>query len=253
MIVKVQVSVFLLTLGGVNDEKMELLSTEVTKTTSLAIVAADESIRLDQPLWAINWFDTRQKWVYNLYTFLASPMVGKVGGSLVFKGSFQERLYGDPQLGRAMLLIVRYPAAQSFLRLVGFKSFLLVSILRIRAVSQFVFGFTRPLQMEKESAKSAKSPVLVHLFTTGSDFSEAMEQLCSLADKFEVQQVYAGKKAATLRRIIKGKGEADIPFFIAGIVVFSASNTTQLHTFFQSEMYQRLLGKAPDAYVGIFG
>ena len=109
----------------------------ITRKTRIRISGEEEVIQ--NPLFAINWFDTRVALVYHFYNLIAAPRVFKVGGKALFKGEYQETIYGNPDMKRKFLLIVNYPSANRFLDLVSDKVFQVFSVFRIAAVKSFSF------------------------------------------------------------------------------------------------------------------
>ena len=101
-------------------------------------ISGDEEV-LHNPLFAINWFDTRVALVYHFYNLLAAPRVFKIGGKALFKGEYRETIYGNPDMQRKFLLIVNYPSANHFLDLVSDKVFQVFSVFRMAAVKRFSF------------------------------------------------------------------------------------------------------------------
>ena len=97
----------------------------------------------DEPVYAINWFNTRSALVYDFYNFLAVRSVRKIGGKPFIKCKIDRSLTGDETLRRDVLLIVKYPSLKSFRSMMENTYFQIVSMLRNAAVSNFTFGFTK--------------------------------------------------------------------------------------------------------------
>ena len=242
-------------LSGKFDNKMNpKIDKQITKTTSISIIGVSSEIDLDTGLWAINWFDTKRKWLYNLYTLLAAPLVIKVGGGLVFKGQHLEKLAGEDNDARKILLVVKYPSANHFFDLLAFKFFLLLSVLRVMAVEKFVFGFSKRIKIERsfKDRKSKGSPCLVHHFRGNKDISIDLQNLTNAAAEKGINLAYAGTKAATLQRTVDGKGTVDVPFIMDGIIVFEGDNRSDLQVFYEREIYQQFIGNVANSYVAVF-
>lgn len=79
---------------------MNPLSQQVTKTIKIEITPTHNEDISEERIWAINWFNYKNKWLYSLYNRLASPHVIKVGGQLLFKGHQVEQLSGSKDLAR---------------------------------------------------------------------------------------------------------------------------------------------------------
>jgi len=108
----------------------------------------------DDEVYAINWFDTNIRWVYDLYNLLASFSLKAIGGVPFFKGHLIKAVHGSSSDCRSTLLVVRYPSLHSFKTMLEKRAFQAVSVLRMLAVRQFTFGFTRP--RNKGTAKPAR-------------------------------------------------------------------------------------------------
>ncbi len=235
-------------------EKPNRIGKKVTKTTSLSITALRQDIDLGSNLWAINWFNPKRRWLYNLYTALAVPLAIKVGARLWHKSTFLEKLAGADGDGRKMLLIVEYPSASKFMDLVGIKFFQLISILRILAVEDFIFGFTKRVAPQglSKNRQAKGAPCLVHHFRREKDFSKDFNDIASAASEKEINLIYAGAKAATLSRTVVEKGITEVPFFMDGIIVFESDNAASLKTFFASELYRKFTSDMENSYAAIF-
>lgn len=235
------------------EDKLQI-ETKTNQSTSLSILAHSVDIDLTSDLWAVNWFNTKRPWLYNIYTTLMSPLVGKVGGKLVFKGSFVKKLDGHEKDGRKTLLIVKYPSAADFIDLVSKKAVLFYSILRIMSVERFMFGFTHQLDTnEIKPQKTAKgSPCLVHHFRGEIDIQATFNQLSSIAISNGVDLCYAGKKAATLKRSHNTEGSYEIPFTMDGILVFVAKDEANLQSFYATPDYQSFIASLDNSYAAIF-
>ncbi len=142
----------------------EEIECKIAKDRTVIIKAVSPQISLKEPLYAVNWFDTKSKILYNLYNLLASKSVYKVGGKAIFKGIVLEKIQGKQEDHREMLLIVKYPSAYSFKSLIDSLYFKLVSILRIKAVLNFNFGFTKVYASSyKQIEDKAKTYAIHHL------------------------------------------------------------------------------------------
>ena len=91
---------------------------------------------------AINWFDTRSLWLYNVYNRLAAGSVARIGGQPLFKARLVEVLRGNVSDRRETLLLVRYPGVSQFASMLSDRRFQLTSVLRELAVRRFSFGLS---------------------------------------------------------------------------------------------------------------
>ncbi len=207
---------------------------------------ADQLSNPGRPIYAVNWFDLKRPWLYNLYGLLAIPHVRKVDGRVHFKGLLKEKWEGKPELDRSNLLIVRYPDADSFLSMLTSKLFLLKSVLRIHAVKDFVFGFTRRMDNGPDPAgKTGKyggsACYLVHIFSNESNGNGMPDgdQIRSLRTENDQILHFYGIQTATLGRSKDGGKVKDSPFFIAGILVWEANEFQGLKQLINRPAYQR--------------
>ena len=207
---------------------MSQKSYRVSSKTTIHISASDNQSDLDQPLYAINWFNTKSKSLYNLYGALAFPHVKKVGGEVVFKGKVRETLGGNDKLKRELLLIVKYPNADSFLGLFTQKLFLIKSMLRVKAVKDFVFGFVK---MTGGTARSTQKPIkyngdknyLVHIIKGQSEVEIQKDNYPSGINLF-----FDGQKAAYVGRSTDDGEIKNGPFFIDRILIWEAGDKEEL-------------------------
>jgi uncharacterized protein (DUF1330 family) len=216
----------------------EVKSVNVTKNTTISIDPFHADSNLEQPLWAINWFNLKSRRLYDFYNLLVKNHVKKVGGRLLLKGVILERWEGKEEFDREMLLIVSYPSADAFLKMISNKFFLLKSIVRIRSVKDFVFGFVDkqkktsviPAQVEEKSGE--KDYYLVHFYQNEKGNAVLAGEMVEGVNLF-----FRGCKAAELVRTEKGKSQ-QAPFFIDGILIWRSENKENLKELVNSNLYQ---------------
>jgi len=216
---------------------MNQKSYRINSKTSIHITGSIDQSDLDQPLYAINWFNTKSKRLYNLYGALAFPHVKKVGGEVVFKGKVREILSGDNSLKRETLLIVKYPSADGFLGLFSQKLFLLKSLLRVKAVKDFVFGFVK---LAGGTAQSTQKPekyngdksYLVHILKghfkedhSNTDYPEG------------INLFFDGQKTAYVGRSSDDAEIKNGPFFIDRILIWEGENKDELKSWFKNNEF----------------
>ena len=207
---------------------MNQKSFRINSKTTIHITSSNDQSDLDKPLYAINWFNTKSKSLYNLYGALAFPHVKKVGGEVVFKGKVRETLQGDESLKRESLLIVRYPNADSFLGLFAQKLFLIKSMLRVKAVKDFIFGFVK---MTDGTALSTQKPEKYN-----GDKSYLMQIIKrNLVDETPKNNIptginlfFDGQKAAYIGRSSDGGEIMNGPFFIDRILIWEGEDKEEL-------------------------
>ena len=227
------------------------LTRQLTETISIELIPANNSSELEGRIWAINWFDHKRKWLYNLYNKLASKYVVQVGGELHFKGHHQKTLLGKEEHKRQTLLIVTYPQASSFLSMLVIKAFQVVSLLRVKAVANFVFGFTKRV----DPYETTHTPKLVsgnnHLVFhyQGDTQSKA---LIKLAKKLFLGVYFVGERLAQIKRAEKGKPAVLAPFFMDGIAIFESVDIDLLISFTNSDEFTALTKENTSNYAAIF-
>ena len=74
----------------------------------------DATFSFDEPVYAVNWFNARWRWIYDFYNLIAARSVHKVGGAPLFKGRLTELVQGAEADRRDMILVVRYPGLIKF-------------------------------------------------------------------------------------------------------------------------------------------
>lgn len=208
---------------------MEQSSIEINQSTSVVITAANGESELDQPLYAINWFDYKSSFLYKLYSILVLSDVRAVGGKPIIKGEVLEKWEGEDNLDRKVLLVVKYPSADQFLKMVGKKTFQLKSLIRMKAVKRFVFGFTKKAAHSRAASKPGLNDhYLVHLFqgTKGQAGSAAtVEQLTETGASI----YFYGTKTASLGRKRSDRDVEQQPFLLDGVLILHARSLDALH------------------------
>jgi len=220
----------------------EIRKVEIKKGLEIQVKAARE-IDLGKPLYAINWFDLKRPRLYTVYNALVYSHLRKIGGAPVFKGYVKEVVRGDADLDRKMLLLVRYPSADAFLSMLSNRLFLMKSILRIKSVSRFIFGFS-------SAAGSGPEPITKPKKYTGQQhylaliLQESDEAfISSLNDSLEetdIEIFFSGTKAATLSRKQNDKIQ-DQPFFIDRLIMLSAPDYDHFDKMMTSDLWKKVL------------
>ena len=230
---------------------MNHLRRDLTKTIAVEIVPEGEGDILTDRIWAIYWFNYKKKWLYTLYNRLAAPHVIKVGGELLFKGHNQKTLLGDSEWARQTLLIVTYPKIDNFLEMLTVKAFQLKSLLRVKAVKDFVFGFTKRIDLNKTDSSSIvrqNNSYLVFHYQGAFDQSKIYE----LAEEYNLQVFFHGAKMALLKRIEEGKEDVLAPFFMDGILLFNSDSANNYNDFVTSEKFKAICQDTTSCYAAIF-
>lgn len=226
------------------DEKLTAL---VSQHISVSVRSVDREWPLSNEVYAVNWFDTRSLLLYNIYNWLAARSVRQVKGRPIIKGHVTTILHGSKEDSRNVLLIVNYPAPLQFLTMVQTTYFKLVSLLRLAAVRDFTFGFSRPRITLGSGALS--DAYAVHHFR-GED---ASHNILSAADDAEIDVYFGGSISA---RIASGGGddqpETAVPCLMDGIVVLKAGSKDELREFIDSKQYRAIIARSTSSFIALF-
>ena len=208
----------------------------------------------NHPVYAINWFNTNPKWIYNFYNFLAARSVFKVGGKVFFKGEMIKPFQGADEDSRDMLLIVNYPSGFKFLELIKGRYFQWISIFRIIAVRKFSFGFTSRLDSEKtlentySNFNKSKVYVMIH-FKAHQPLSNFLPQLNLITESNNIKIHFAGQISSLLYSGDKGGKETQVPCLFDGIILLEGNSDAQLQAAMVKENYQNLIGEFESSYI----
>ncbi len=205
---------------------------QLTKKISVKIMATGPNVNLDEELYAVNWFDLKRPRLYEFYNQLAYPHVKMVEGKVYFKGEVIEKIKGPDENDRQMLLIVNYPSANHFLKMVSNKMFILKSVFRIKAVDFFTFGFTKRMG---GGPKSSNSPTpyegdhsyLLHTYQTKSSPSKFLYEVEELIAQCGLKVHYMGFKAAIIGRSSNEQKLRTQPFLMDGLSLIETDNKDQ--------------------------
>ncbi len=63
-----------------------MIERQITRGTKIVLQPENASVDLTQPFFAINWFNTRAMWLYNLYNLIAAHRVFNVDARIFLKG-----------------------------------------------------------------------------------------------------------------------------------------------------------------------
>jgi uncharacterized protein (DUF1330 family) len=218
-----------------------------------------KGLSFDEPVYAINWFNTKTQWVYDFYNFLAVRAVNKVGGAGFFKGKRLKTLFGNENDEREVLLVVRYPSLRHFRNMMENTYFQWVSFLRILAVSDFTFGFTKredsgpDLYPFKKSEKN-KYIYAVHHFRGKPD---VISQIQHLSVSKDIKLYFSGQIQA---RIGTGKTQNSselVPCIMDGIVILRSHldnhrKTDNVEVFINSSAYQSIIKQTHSSFIGLY-
>ncbi len=217
------------------------------------IKSVKEDVDFSHPVYAINWFNTNPKWIYNLYNFLAARSVFKIGGKVFFKGEVVKTFQGGDEDSRDMLLIVNYPSGIKFLELVKDRYFQLVSILRIMAVRNFSFGFTDRLDSEKilentySNFDQSKAYAIIH-FKATQLLSKILPQIKTIAEPHDIKIHYAGQVSSLLYSGNRSGEETQVPCLFDGIILLEGDNHARLENMMIKPNYKKVIAQFESTY-----
>lgn len=237
-------------------ENPQVIKQEVIFGNFALIKQVKKDASLDCPVYAVNWFDTRMKWMYDFYNLLAAKSVFKIGGKVFFKGQVVKKLLGAVEDSRNMLLIVNYPSEIRFLDLMKDKFFILVSVLRELAVRDFSFGFTvrldsqDPLPEKRSNFEKSKSYAM-HYFRTDKPLSEFLPRLNEIASATAVKIHYAGQISSLLFSENKLGKETPVPCLMDGILLYEADKDSPLEALVAGESYRQEIAKLGSSYIAL--
>jgi uncharacterized protein (DUF1330 family) len=220
------------------------------------IKSTKEDADFNRPVFAINWFNTNPKWMYNLYNLLAARSVFKIGGKVFFKGEVIKTFQGRDEDARNMLLIINYPSAFNFLELAKDRYFQLVSIFRIIAVRKFSFGFTERLSGEKalentvSNFDKSKAYAVMH-FKSGQLLSNFLPPLKFIAESSDSRIHYAGQVSSLLYSGNKNGEEMQVPCLLDGIILLEGDSNARLEAMMTEPIFQKLITQFDSSYIAL--
>jgi hypothetical protein len=236
----------------------QVIKEHVILGNNAVIKSIQTDVPLEQPVYAVNWFNTRFKWMYDYYNLLAAPSVFKIGGSIFFKGVVTKTLYGNEADSREVLLIINYPSGNNFLKLVKGKFFLLVSLLREIAVKQFSFGFTKRLDSTvpslNENRKRKFDPsksYAIHHFKTDKPIVIFLAIISIYAQSKGIKIDYAGQTSSLLFFENRKGRDKQVPCLMDGLILFEGDKEKQVEEFLMSKGFQDKIAQLESSYIAL--
>ena len=222
-------------------------------TSSMKMILRGDPQHLSEPLFAINWFDTRPAWLYHLYNFLASSRLKKIGGRAYFKGQVTRTLSGDETIARKHLLIVNYPSANHFLSLVADKVFLAFSVLRMLSVRRFSFVMHRRLEEKELPQGSDRVYAVVHF--AADEPQTVVQSIETTASDLNIDVAFKGQESV---RVFTESQKKDSPvtenameFVTPSTMLLAAVNDEQLVECFRGDVMQNALASTTQHYAAL--
>ncbi len=220
------------------------------------ITAVDHELAKDQAVYALNWFDTRWLWLYNLYNILATRSVLKVAGVPFFKARVDRTLYGKAEDRRAVLLIVRYPGLVSFKNMMESRYFQIMSIVRGIAVKEFTFGLSTRCdvndrnQFDVQTSIENKGVYVVHHFSQGELSNDEVISLAKdIANQSNVDVSFASKVSARLYSQKNDETPVPVKTIMTGCLVFQTDSQINIDKMLEKQTYQSLITKTGSSYI----
>ncbi len=229
---------------------------QINPTTSATLEALGAGDPLSQPLFAINWFNTRRAWLYTLYTILAAGPAFKAGAKVFLKADVIKTLQGAPEDHRDILLIVNYASGNNFLDLLANKYFQIISGLRLASVRDFSFVFHRRLGglqrlKHKRQVFDPEKVYAIHHFRSSGLLAGECKKIRALASRHKVSLHFASEKAAALAFTTLGGPRNDVPFVTHKLFLFEGDHGQQLEEFLSGKKYQAFVGTLSFSYTGL--
>lgn len=213
-----------------------------------------EHLSEDEPFYAINWFNTKSSLIYDFYNSLAVKSVNKVGGAPYFKGRNVKTLQGNAEDRRDVLLVVRYPAIKNFLKMLESKVFMAVSLIRMAAVKDFTFGFTKRADtganfMPIEPNDEGKVFYGVFHYSGDKDIRETLNTLISGAD---IDIFYHGQIRAHIGTGEQSSEATRVPCEMDGVVIFKSHDNAALENLLQNPAFASLTAETDRSFYGLY-
>jgi len=227
----------------------------ITRGTKIVLQSVQDADVLKNPLFAINWFNTRSLWLYNFYNWVASRSLFKVGGKVLFKGRVMETLLGSPEDRREILLIVNYPSGERFLDLLSGRFFQITSLLRLAAVRDFSFVLNQridgPALLENRNQTfDASRAWAVHLYSSDRDVHEEVQLLRTFAAQDRLTLHFASLRAVIVHSEDNNGSQKPFDHVTDRVVILEAENQEQLRTAV-SGSYHEFTTSVSGSYIGL--
>ena len=235
-------------------QNIEISTAKLPGKLSAYIFRDADHLSEEEPIYAINWFNTKSSLIYDFYNKLAVGCVRKIGGAPFFKARHIKTLYGREEDKRDVLLVVRYPALTNFRSMLESKIFQGVSIIRMAAVDNFTFGFTK--RDDNGADLSPMNPDDIQDVSYGvfhySDMADISKFIAELNLDASVGIFYRGIIRAHI-----GTGEASdvaklVPCAMDGIIIFTSSDRQALEQLIDQEAFTAVTTQAKRSFFGLY-
>ena len=233
-------------------QDIEISSAKLPGKLSAFIFRDAAHLSEDEPIYAINWFNTKSSLIYDFYNKLAVGCVRKIGGAPFFKGRHIKTLHGREEDRRDVLLVVRYPALKNFLTMLESKVFQGVSVIRMAAVDEFTFGFTK---REDRGADLIPMEPQGEVFYGVFHYSEAGDidsSLAALSLDPSIEIFYSGKIRAHIGTGESASTAAQIPCAMEGVVIFKSADAQAFERLIDQEAFTAITTQAKRSFFGLY-
>jgi len=230
-----------------NIDDNEVIQAKITNNISVFIQSVDQKFSLNQPVYAINWFNTRMLWLYNFYNLLAAISVNKVGGKPFFKGRVKKTLYGSDEFRRDILLIVNYPGANSFKNMLENTYFKIVSLLRMLAVKEFTFGFSRRTDLRNNKVSPCDNGAYAIVHYRGE--SNIDKKISLITVKMGIDICFSGRITSLLFSGNESEVKEQVPCLMEGVFVLKADTNLQLEKALSTDEFQTIIQQTISSFV----
>jgi uncharacterized protein (DUF1330 family) len=227
----------------------------ITRGTKIILQPIHNAEVLSNPLFAINWFNTRSLWLYNVYNLIASRSLFRIGGKVLFKGRVTETLLGSPEDEREILLIVNYPSGERFLDLLSDRFFQITSLLRLAAVRDFSFVLNQrvdgPALLEnRNQVFDANRAWAVHLYQSDRDIHEEVQFLRTCTAKDGLTLNFASLRAGIVHSEDNDGNQKPFNHVTDRVVILEAENQECMRKAVSGN-YQEFVSSVSSSYIGL--
>ena len=228
---------------------------DITGKIRVLITAQRADYEIDQPVYALNWFNSRWLMLYNFYNAIAARSVLKIGGVPFFKARVVDTLYGNEADYRSVVLIVRYPSVTNFKTMLQSRYFQLVSIVRGMAVAQFTFGFSTRSDSQdvgefNDQFRISESKVYaIHHYRSSDRLSEIAVRAAELAASHQVTLAFSSHVCARLYTQNGTNPPAAVETIMDGCMVLQADSRTHIDQWVASADCQELLATTDSSFI----
>ncbi len=228
---------------------------QITSGTKILLDPVASSVAESTPLFAINWFNTRALWLYNLYNLIAARSVFGVGGKVLFKGKVTRTLLGPPEFSRQMLLVVNYPNSERFLDMLSNRFFQVTSLLRMAAVRDFSFVLNQradgpELLDTKTQTFDSAAQWLVHHYSSTKPLHEEVTHIRELLADSSVNLHFASEPAANVFTIDRTEVRTPMPAITDRVVILEVTQGSSPDDVIEGP-YAQFIAADEDSYIGL--